>query len=122
MKLRVWFNPACSKCRGLKELLEEQGIEADYRHYLEEGPHPSELQAIASKLEAAGVHAEEVVAQMIRGKETAAKGVDIKDKEACLRAIAEDPSLLQRPIVETADKAVVARPPHLVREFLDLDI
>ncbi|MHC4838686.1 MAG: arsenate reductase family protein [Planctomycetota bacterium] len=121
MKLRVWFNPACSKCRGLKELLEEHEIEADYRHYLEDHPHPGELQAIASKIEAAGVHAEKVAEAMLR-KDAAEKGVDASDHEGALAAIAEDPSLLQRPIVETEDKAIVARPPHILREFLELDI
>ena len=41
------------------------------------------------------------------------------DDEATLRALALHPELLQRPIVESDDRAVVARPPEKVLEMLD---
>ena len=51
-------------------------------------------------------------------KDAAEKGVDAGDRAAALAAIAADPSLLQRPIVEDEARAVVARPPELLHDFL----
>lgn len=118
MKLRVWFNPNCSKCRGLKALLEERGIEADYRHYLEEGPNLAELESLAQKLAASGTAPEQVLPSMLRSKAPAEDGFDLANQAACFAAIVADPAQLQRPIVESEQGAVVARPPELVNDFL----
>jgi len=118
MNLRVWFNPNCSKCRNLKALLEERGIQAEYRHYLEQGPSLEELEGLVQKLAAAGTPADQILPLMLRSKDPAPDGFDLADQASCLAAIVADPSQLQRPIVESDQGAVVARPPELVNAFL----
>lgn len=118
MSLRVWFNPNCSKCRSLKVLLEERGIEAEYRHYMDQGPSMEELEGLVQKLAAAGTPADQVLSLMLRSKDPAQDGYNLADQASCLSAIVADPAQLQRPIVESEQGAVVARPPELVHDFL----
>lgn len=42
---RVFFNPRCTKCRTVRAILEDKGLEADYVRYLENSP--SRLDAMA---------------------------------------------------------------------------
>jgi arsenate reductase len=46
------------------------------------------------------------------------RGLAGADRETLLDALAEEPSLIERPIVQIGDRAVVARPPELVQELL----
>jgi arsenate reductase len=48
--LRVLFNPSCSKCRAVRQALEERNEPATYVHYLEEVPSRAELLATMRKL------------------------------------------------------------------------
>ena len=46
----VWFNGSCSKCRALRRLLEERGVEAGYYEYLTEQPPRPVIEAVLSLL------------------------------------------------------------------------
>ncbi|MFQ5749391.1 MAG: arsenate reductase (glutaredoxin) [Planctomycetota bacterium] len=109
----VWFNPRCSKCRQARDLLEERGIAAEYRLYLENPPSREEaqkLQALLGLSDPAG---------MMRAKESAWKelGLEKAGPAARLEALLQHPVLLERPIVAAGGRAVVARPPE---KLLDL--
>lgn len=52
-------------------------------------------------------------------KEPGARDLLLDDDEATLQALVERPELLQRPIVERGERAVLARPPENVLELLD---
>jgi arsenate reductase len=52
-------------------------------------------------------------------KKPGAGQLPLDDDQATLCALAERPDLLQRPIVERGDRAVLARPPENVLELLD---
>jgi len=54
----------------------------------------------------------------VRTKEPRARGLPMEDDEAALRALALHPELLQRPIVECDDRAVLARPPEKALELV----
>ncbi|HEX9794381.1 MAG TPA: ArsC/Spx/MgsR family protein [Planctomycetota bacterium] len=112
--VRVWFNPACSKCRELRGLLEERGIEAEYRLYLDEPPTVAELAALVEKLGASP-------RTLVRAKDPAFVELDLAEagEDRLLRAIAGHPALLERPIVETGGRAVVARPAARGMELFD---
>jgi arsenate reductase len=115
MSVTVWFNPACSKCRAVKSLLEERGIEADYRLYLEDAPTRAELEDLVAKLADPEAH------QLLRSKEAeyVARGLADASPEARIDAAVEFPKLINRPIVVLGDRAVVARPPELANQLLD---
>lgn len=60
---------------------------------------------------------------VVRKNEAIYKELDIKsveDEDELIKLIAENPSILQRPIVETGDRAVLARPVEKVSEILKL--
>jgi arsenate reductase (glutaredoxin) len=115
-QLTVYEKPTCTTCRRLGELLEERGIEFERVNYHID-PLPEEK--IRELLRKAGVGPREV----LRTKEPVYKelGLDSRDvtDDELIRLMAEHPQLLQRPIVERGDRAVLARPPERVLEVLD---
>lgn len=110
--LTVYHNGECSKCQELSELLE--GKEVQYKFYLHEPLSVEELQALLTKLGATATDivrkGEQVFAEQYAGKQ-------LSDNEL-LQAIVDSPILLQRPIVVNGDKAIIARPPQLVKDIL----
>jgi len=110
----VWFNPGCSKCRGARELLEEQGVDAEYVHYLDEAPSRAELERVMGLL-----GTDDPRAMMRTGEPVYAElGLASADRDALLAAMVEHPILIERPIVVVGDRAVIARPPELALELL----
>jgi len=109
----LWFNPRCSKCRRALELLQGKGIEPRLRRYLEEPPAPAELEALLAKLPEprAAVRAGEPEYAATSLKEDASRA-------ELARALAAQPRLLERPILEAGDRAVIGRPPERVLELL----
>lgn len=107
-------NPRCSKSRAALELVREAGVELPVREYLREPLSVDELRRIVELL---GVRPIEVVR---RGEpQCAALGLsDATPDEEVLRAMAEHPILIERPIVVRGGRAVVGRPPETVREIL----
>ena len=110
----VWFNPQCSKCRGAKEILEEQGVEAAYLRYLDDTPDRAELERVL------GLLGEEDPRAMMRTGEAVYKelGLADADRDRLLDAMVEHPILIERPIVIRGDRAVIARPPERLNELL----
>jgi arsenate reductase len=114
--LTVYEKPTCTTCRRLAELLTERGIDFERVNYHVD-PLPEER--IRELLAKAGVGPREV----LRAKEPvyaelALSERDIGDDEL-IELMVEHPQLLQRPIVEQGDRAVLARPPERVLELLD---
>src|SRR5687768_12535665 len=106
----VWFNPRCSKCRTAQGILVEHGIEADYVRYLDSAPTRDELERVLKML-----GTDDPMAIVRTGEERWKElGLDPTDGEAILDALAENPILIERPIVIRAGRAVVARPPEKV--------
>ena len=52
-------------------------------------------------------------------KEAGADELALDDDAAVLRALVARPALLERPLVESGDRAVLARPPERVLTLLD---
>jgi len=113
-KITIWHNPRCSKSRQALSLVEENGCEKEIIKYLEDTPSKSELKTILAML---GMSARE----LMRIKEDIYKELDLKnehDEEKLIAAMANNPRLLERPIVIQNDKAVIARPPEKALELL----
>jgi arsenate reductase len=107
-------NPRCNKSRAALELVRDAGVELPVREYLREPLSVEELRGIVEVL---GVRPIEIVR---RGEpQFAALGLgDETPDEEVLRAMAEHPILIERPIVVRGGRAVVGRPAELVREVL----
>ena len=48
--ITVWFNPSCSKCRGARDLLDEQGVACEIVRYLEDTPARAEIERVLGLL------------------------------------------------------------------------
>ncbi len=115
MGTSVFFNPNCSNCRTAQAILQERGVEADYIRYLENAPSRAELEDVLEKL------GTDDPRDIIRAKEPvyAELGLDAADRDQLLDAMVAHPVLIQRPIVISGDRAVVARPPERLLEILE---
>jgi arsenate reductase len=107
-------NPRCSKSRAALELVRDAGVALPVREYLQEPLSMDELRRIVQLL---GVRPIDIVR---RGEpQYAALGLgDATPEDEVLRAMAEHPILIERPIVVRDGRAVVGRPPETVREIL----
>ena len=116
MKPRIYHNPRCSKSRATLELLRTRGIEPEIIEYLKTPPAAQALKVLLGKL---GLAPRDIV----RTGEAEFKeaGIDLSaaDDETVLTLIADDPKVLQRPIVETERDARIGRPPEQVLELFE---
>ena len=115
MTVTIYHNPRCSKSRQTLALLQEKGIEPEIVSYLQDPPSATTLKAIIKKLGIASAR------DMMRLKEApyAELGLaDVADDGALVAAMAENPILIERPIVVNGDKAAIGRPPEAVLEIL----
>jgi arsenate reductase (glutaredoxin) len=115
-ELTVYEKPTCTTCRNLFTLLTERGIDFERVNYHVD-PLPEEK--IRELLRKAGVGPRDV----LRTKEPEYKSLGLDDPavsdDDLIAAMVKHPPLLQRPIVERGERAVLARPPERVLELLD---
>src|ERR1044072_9356935 len=112
MAIVVYEKRTCTTCRKLAALLAERGIDFDTVEYHVEGLTEPEIRRLLAR---AGIPAG--VALRMR-EEGAAELAAAGDEDAIVAAMAERPELLQRPIVVSGDRAVLARPVERVLESL----
>jgi arsenate reductase (glutaredoxin) len=106
--LRYWHNPRCSKSREGLALLAEKGVSPELRLYLDTPPSPAELAALLAKLGGDP-------RALVRFKEDEAKAMGLKPSDErtapqWAALLAKHPRLIERPVLETADRAVIGRP------------
>jgi arsenate reductase len=111
----LWFDARCSASKRALELLRERGVEPVLRRFLEEPPTPDEVAALAAKL---GVPPR-AVARRDADEYQALRLSDRTPDDELLRALAQHPRILERPILVGPDRAVVARPPERALELVD---
>ena len=109
--ITIWHNPRCTKSRQTLALLREKGVEPAVRLYLEDAPTVAELRLVLTKL---GLTA----AEWARPKEARAAGLKGADEAALLQGMAENPQVIERPVVIRGDRARLGRPPEAVLELL----
>ena len=112
MKATIWHNPRCSKSReALAILTDTPGVEVTVVDYLKHPPTPAKLAQLYAD---AGMTPRDG----LRKAEDGAKALKDADDAAILAAMAADPILIERPLVETANGVRLGRPPERVREIL----
>ena len=105
-KLRVYFNPACSKCKKLRVLLAGQELEVDWVNYLENPLSRTDIERLLAKMEVRP-------SALIRlSPEEASQ----HSQEDLLQMMVDNPVLLNRPIVEREDTAFLCRPLEIIQE------
>ena len=115
MSVTIYHNPRCSKSRQTLSLLEERGIAPETVLYLET---PPDAAAIAGLVGMLGLDS---ARGLMRTKEAVYRDLGLKDETdeaALIRAMAENPILIERPIVVAGGRARLGRPPEQVLEIL----
>ncbi len=113
--ITIYHNPRCSKSRETLALLEKEQLKIRVIKYLETPPDSATLQQIIDLLGFASAR------QLMRTKEKIYKELalqDEKDEATLLRAMVENPKLIERPIVLANGKAAIGRPPESVLEII----
>ncbi len=110
----IYHNPRCAKSRAGLQYLEEKGYEIEVRKYLSNGITEEQLKEIIEKTGKDAFH-------FVRTNEpeyiSKYKGKKLTN-EQWIRILAENPKLLQRPIVINGNKAVLANPPENIDDIM----
>jgi arsenate reductase (glutaredoxin) len=111
MKATIYHNPKCGTSRKTLEILEAEGADVTVIEYLKHPPTKSELKRL---YERAGISPRDG----LRAKEPRAGELAQADDDAVLDAMAADPILIERPLVETEKGVRLCRPQDKVREII----
>ncbi|WP_043619072.1 arsenate reductase family protein [Nonomuraea candida] len=117
--MEIWINPACSKCRSALSILDAEAAKYTVRHYLEDPPSEPELREVLGRL---GLEPWDIT----RTGEARAAELGLADwprdaasRDRWIRALAQNPILIQRPIITADDgSAVIGRSEEAVRSVL----
>ena len=113
--LVLLHNPRCSKSQKVLALLEERGVRFELREYLVDPLSVEELRGLGARLG-------RPVSEWVRKREAVFAelgcSLDGPDRKL-LAAMADNPILMERPILVRGRRAVVGRPPEDVLELLE---
>ena len=112
--MKIYHNPRCKKSRETLQLIKDKGIDPKVIRYLETPPSEKEIRDMLKKLHISPK-------ELVRTSEPAYKenfaGREISD-DSLIKAMVDNPILIQRPIVVEGDEAVLGRPPENVYKLL----
>ena len=112
--IKIYHNNRCRKSRAGLEIVENSGKDFEIIKYLDEVPSVEELKKIIKLLKINPI-------DLVRKNEAVwkenFKGKTLSDNDI-VKAMVENPKLIERPIVINGDKAVVGRPPELISTIL----
>lgn len=114
-KITIYQKPSCTTCKDVFQMLKESNVDFDAADYFTDPIPKAKLKELFQKL---GLPVEE----MIRKKDQLYLDLRLGEKKLTegqwLDLLAIYPDLLQRPIVEMGDKAILARPAKKIKDFL----
>ena len=115
MPVTIWHNPRCATSRRVLQMIRNKGIEPHVVEYLKTPPSAKEIKAVLAKLKIGG-------RDLLRKKEPAYRKEGLDDDRlsdsAAIRAMTDNPVLIERPVVLAGRRAVLARPPERVFEVI----
>lgn len=114
MKPKLYHNPRCSKSRQALALIREHDIDVDVVEYMKSPPSTAELQELLRKL---GFGPRD----LIRKFEAEFKSAGVTDEtseDELLDLMLAHPKIIQRPVIEVGEQALVGRPPERILELL----
>ncbi|RKF03224.1 arsenate reductase [Tenacibaculum lutimaris] len=112
--IKIYHNPRCSKSRQGLEIVENSAKEFEVVKYLDTIPSEGELKDIINLL---GIPPIQLVRKNEQIWKDNFKGKELSDTEI-IKAMVENPKLIERPIVINGNKAVIGRPPETIKEII----
>jgi arsenate reductase len=96
------------------QILQEKEIEFEVIEYLKTPLNQNQIKALLKKL---GMNAMDLIRKNEELYKTNFKDLQLSEKD-WIKVLAENPILIERPIIENNERAIIARPPELVEEFI----
>jgi len=108
----IYHNPRCSKSRNALSILNENGFDVTEVRYLETPPSSTDLKELCKLMNKTPL-------EILRTGESLFKELELskndnKTDDEWLQVLAQNPKLIERPIVKIGDKAIMGRPPENV--------
>ncbi len=114
-KITVYEKPTCTTCRKVSKILTEAGIDFEKVNYYIEPFSKKKLTELLKKMNMKP-------SELLRKNDEAYKKMKNKieklSEDEILNLMIENPDLVQRPIIEVGNKAILARPPEKINEIL----
>jgi arsenate reductase len=113
MAVTIYHNPRCNTSRRTLALLREKGVEPTIVEYLKTPYTAAQLRTLLRQLKMPAK-------RLVRKREAAAAGIDPEalPEDALIAAMVAHPIIVERPIVVSAGKAALGRPPEAVLSVL----
>ena len=115
VKIVVYQKPTCTTCRQVYTALKESGVSFDAVDYYLDPIPKTKLRDLLRKL---GMKPRE----LLRTKEDVYKRLKLGERnltdDEVVDLMVEHPDLIQRPIVEKGDRAILARPAERLKTIL----
>lgn len=114
-QITIYEKPTCTTCRQVHAALKESGVDFEAVNYYVDSIPKTKLNELIKKM---GITASE----LIRTKEPLYKELKLDQKkltdDQIINLMVKHPDLIQRPIVEKGQKAILARPAERLKEIL----
>jgi arsenate reductase (glutaredoxin) len=114
-KITVYEKPTCTKCREVDKLLRESGVAFEKINYYLEPLGEKKLRELIKRM---GIKPRE----LLRTSEPIYRELGLGKKDfsddEIISLMVKHPDLIQRPIVERGDRAVLGRPTDNVKALL----
>ena len=110
----IYHNPRCSKSREALEILQEKNCSFKIVEYLKEPLSELKIKVLLKQLQLTPI-------DIIRTKEKCFSEIGLSKTSTdveLIKAMVENPILLERPIITDGKKAVIGRPPENVLKLL----
>ncbi len=115
MVVKVLHNGNCSKSNAVLEYLDENGVPFEIINIVEDPLSELEIKTVLKKLNQSVFHIirknERLYVEKYAGKNLS--------EEEWIKILAENPSLIQRPIIIKGSVAMLGRPVENVKYFID---
>ena len=113
-KITVYEKPTCTTCRKVAKALSESGVDFEKVNYYVKPFSKTKLQSLLKKMKMKPY-------ELLRKNEKVYKDLKFKEKnyteEKILDLMIKHPDLVQRPIMEKGNKAILVRPPERIKEL-----
>src|SRR6267378_4716298 len=117
--ITVYEKPTCTKCREMDRFLRESGVDFSKINYYLEPLTEKKLRELIKKMDIKP-------RELLRSSESIYRALGLGKKDfsddEIIALMVQHPDLIQRPIVERGDRAVLGRPTENVKALLLLGV
>ncbi len=112
--MTIYEKPTCTTCRRVNKLLEARGVDLNRVNYYIEPFTEQKLKSLLKKMNMTAV-------ELLRKREKTTKSIDVKKEteKSIIKMMIKNPDLIERPIIEMGNKAILARPPEKINELFN---